>query len=117
VIVVHRPHRTDWSLPKGKVDPGEELEQTAQREVEEETGYRCALGPALGVWTYHDHKQRSKAVWYWAMEAIDGDSTVNDEVDEILWLEVDAARRRVDYETDRSVLGRFAELVAIASIP
>jgi 8-oxo-dGTP diphosphatase len=114
VVVVHRPHRGDWSLPKGKIDPGESLEQTARREVEEETGYRCTLGPALGVWTYRDHKQRPKAVWYWAMEATGGAPALNDEVDDIRWLDLDSAARRVDYDTDRAVLRRFAEWHSLA---
>ena len=43
VLVVHRPRYDDWSIPKGKRDPGETDEQCAVREVEEETGVRCAL--------------------------------------------------------------------------
>ena len=43
VLVVHRPRYDDWSLPKGKREPGETDEQCAVREVEEETGVRCSL--------------------------------------------------------------------------
>src|SRR4051812_49902900 len=43
VVVVHRPRYDDWSLPKGKLDPGEGWEQAALREVEEEVGLRCRL--------------------------------------------------------------------------
>src|SRR6202043_2639042 len=48
VAVVHRPGYDDWSFPKGKVDRGETLEETALREVEEETGLRCRLVAPLG---------------------------------------------------------------------
>src|SRR5260370_39933457 len=48
VAIVHRPGYDDWAFPKGKVDRGETLEQTALREVEEETALRCRLGPPLG---------------------------------------------------------------------
>lgn len=110
VVVVHRPHRQDWSLPKGKVDPGETVEETAQREVVEETGLTCSLDQPLGAVSYVDHKGRAKTVWYWAMTVLGGTPTLNDEVDEIAWLDVAAARARVDYETDRTVLDRFAAL-------
>jgi 8-oxo-dGTP diphosphatase len=46
VLLVHRPRYDDWSLPKGKLDDGESWEDAAVREVEEETGLRCALGPS-----------------------------------------------------------------------
>lgn len=110
VLIVHRPHREDWSLPKGKVDPGETVEETAQREVVEETGLTCGLDQPLGAVSYIDHKGRSKTVWYWAMTVLSGTPTQNDEVDEIVWLDVAEARARVDYDTDRTVLDRFAAL-------
>src|SRR5919107_5088546 len=44
VAVVHRPKYDDWSLPKGKLDPGEGFVEAALREVEEETGFRARLG-------------------------------------------------------------------------
>ena len=47
VVLVHRPRYDDWSLPKGKLEPGESWEDGALREVEEETGLRCELGEEL----------------------------------------------------------------------
>jgi 8-oxo-dGTP pyrophosphatase MutT (NUDIX family) len=107
ILVVHRPHRADWSLPKGKVDPGESLEETARREVLEETGYVCSLGTPLGTVSYRDNKGRSKTVWYWAMAVEDGDEQVNDEVDEMRWLSPADARATVSYADDREVIDRF----------
>ncbi|MCC6436388.1 MAG: NUDIX hydrolase [Acidimicrobiales bacterium] len=107
VLLVHRPHRQDWSIPKGRVDPGETIEQTARREVLEETGLDCDLGQYLGHISYWDHKERSKTVWYWAMESPSGDPVVNDEVDEFTWMDIAAAAQHVDYDNDREVLGRF----------
>ncbi len=112
VLVVHRPYRADWSLPKGKVDPGETLEQTAVREAQEETGFDVALGRPLGTVSYFDHKQRSKCVWYWVMDVVGGAETLNNEVDEMVWLDVAAASAKVDYELDREVLRRFQDAIA-----
>jgi 8-oxo-dGTP diphosphatase len=53
-VAVHRPRYDDWSLPKGKLDPGETWEQAALREVEEEVGLRCTLGAELPPVAYTD---------------------------------------------------------------
>jgi 8-oxo-dGTP pyrophosphatase MutT (NUDIX family) len=49
ILLIHRTERRDISLPKGKVDPGEVLPQTAVREIHEETGLAVSLGVPLGV--------------------------------------------------------------------
>ena len=82
---------TDWSLPKGKLDPGETWEQAALREVEEEIGFRCRLGRELPSTSYTDQKGRSKVVRYWLMEPEEGEFAPNDEVDELRWLIPSAA--------------------------
>ncbi len=61
VAVVHRPRYDDWSLPKGKLDPGEGWEEAAVREVEEETGLAGRLVEKLGDVRY---------VYTWAGERI-----------------------------------------------
>ena len=52
VLLIHRPRRDDWSLAKGKRDPGEQLPQTPVREVVEETGIRPVLGGSLRSVSY-----------------------------------------------------------------
>ena len=69
---MHRPRYDDWSVPKGKVDPGETDEEAALREVEEETGVRATLGAELESTRYRDRKGRTKQVRYWLMEPVDG---------------------------------------------
>ena len=49
LLVVHRPKYDDWAFPKGKLEAGETWEEAAVREVEEETGLRCTLGPFAGT--------------------------------------------------------------------
>ncbi len=104
VLLVHRPRYDDWSLPKGKRDPGETDEECARREVEEETGLVCRLGAELAATRYRDRHGRPKVVRYWAMEVVGGTFAPNDEVDQIAWLELDPARRRLSYPHDRPVL-------------
>ncbi len=110
VVVVHRPKYDDWSLPKGKCDPGESGEVCALREVEEETGWRCVLGPELPTVSYTDRKGRLKEVRYWVMTlAEESEFVPNDEVDEARWLTVAGACALLDYERDCQLLERFAE--------
>ena len=86
VAVVHRPRYDDWSLPKGKLDPGETFEQAALREVEEETGLRARLARELPA-VHYTVRDRPKVVRYWLMEVeSDPGFEPNDEVDELRWL-------------------------------
>jgi 8-oxo-dGTP diphosphatase len=107
VLVVHRPKYDDWSLPKGKRDPGETDEECALREVEEETGLRCELGPELASTSYVDANGRPKEVRYWVMRVIDGSFTPSEEIDELRWLSVDRARNVLTYDRDSAVLDDF----------
>ena len=111
VAVIHRPRYDDWSLPKGKVDPGETEPVTAVREVLEETGCAAHLGRRLISVSYPvDHGV--KTVRYWAARRIDGEFAPNDEADELIWLPVADAMKRVGYPHDRKVLRRFGKLPA-----
>jgi 8-oxo-dGTP diphosphatase len=109
ILVVHRPRYDDWSLPKGKCDDGESDAECALREVQEETGLTCRLGPELPSTRYHDNKGRPKTVHYWAMEPLGGDSefTPNAEIDEIRWLSAPEAVKLLSYDHDRPVVQAF----------
>jgi 8-oxo-dGTP diphosphatase len=104
VAVVHRPHRDDWSLPKGKLDAGESWEEAALREVEEEIGLRCRLGRELPHVRYQDNRGREKVVRYWLMEPVSGEFTPNDEVDDLRWLIPPAAAGLLTYPRDRELV-------------
>lgn len=105
VAVIHRPHYDDWSLAKGKLDPGESLPVTAHREIQEETGYEVRLGKLLGKVTY-PVLDRTKVVYYWTGEVIGGEFVPNDEVDEIRWVSIAEASELLSYEVDRNVLAK-----------
>jgi len=105
VCVVHRPHRSDWSLPKGKLDAGESFEEAALREVVEETGLSCRLEKELASTRYEDQKGRPKVVRYWRMSVADDPGfTPNDEVDELRWCTRDEALALLSYEHDRELI-------------
>jgi 8-oxo-dGTP pyrophosphatase MutT (NUDIX family) len=106
--LVHRPKYDDWSLPKGKPEPGEHLVQTAVREVAEETGLDIVLGRRSVRTLYRvdlpDGGSAPKEVDYWVARWTGGDFVPNDEVDEFGWLPLEAAAARCTHEHDRAVI-------------
>jgi 8-oxo-dGTP pyrophosphatase MutT (NUDIX family) len=110
VLLVHRPRYDDWSLPKGKLEPGEGAKAAAVREVQEETGLRCRADTELPETRYLDRKDRPKRVRYWVMEPTAGDFAPNDEVDEVRWVPVGEAAAHLTYAHDASVVDAFRQL-------
>jgi 8-oxo-(d)GTP phosphatase len=106
---VHRPHYDDWTLPKGKVEPGESELAAAIREVGEELGASVAVSRRVGRARYQ-HDGVKKTVVYWALRYVDGDFVPNDEVDDVVWLPPAKARAMLSYDVDRPVLKDFATL-------
>ena len=104
LLLVHRPKYDDWTFPKGKCEPGESDEACAVREVEEETGLRCELGAELPSTHYTDSRDRPKRVRWWRMEAVAGEFTPTDEVDEIRWLTREDAAALLSYARDQALL-------------
>lgn len=110
VLLVHRPSYDDWSFPKGKLDAGETVEETALREVREETGLGCRIIRDLAVIRYRSRTRtkgrlRPKAVHYFLMERVSGDIQVpGDEVDRAEWFDFDEATRKLSYEQDKEML-------------
>ena len=105
VVLVHRPRYDDWTHPKGKLHPGNPSKTRRVREVLEETGWRCALGPELPHVTYTDAAGRPKRVRFWVMFPEQDDAFASgDEVDEIRWLPADEAARLLSYPRDVETL-------------
>lgn len=116
VLVIHRTAYADVTLPKGKVDPGETLAETAVREILEETGIQVALGVPVGVSRYRLPKGREKIVHYWASEATDdairrSQFVPNREIAAIEWLSTKKALKRLSYPVDAEILENFVRLV------
>jgi 8-oxo-dGTP diphosphatase len=106
VLIVHRPRYDDWTLPKGKLAPGESWEQGALREVEEETGLRCELGEEVGRTRYVDGRGRDKEARYFRMTARDEPQPRN-EVDELRWVPLEEAGALLSYGRDAELLRRL----------
>lgn len=121
LLLVHRSDYADVSIPKGKVDAGETPPQAAVREIAEETGLTVALGAPLGVSEYTMPSGREKIVHYWSAEVSEiaiAESTflANREIAAVEWVALAAARERLSYDLDRTVLDRFAQRVQAGTI-
>ncbi|MFZ4894688.1 NUDIX hydrolase [Plantibacter sp. Mn2098] len=116
ILVIHRTVYGDVTIPKGKVDPGESLPQTAVREIKEETGLSVFLGAPLGVSTYPLSSGREKIVHYWSAEVTEQavrESTFipNGEVAALEWVSIKRARTHLSYERDVEIVDAFAALL------
>ncbi|MCL1898276.1 MAG: NUDIX hydrolase [Micrococcales bacterium] len=116
VLLVHRPRYNDWSWPKGKLEPGENVLTCVTREVMEETGRQVIVGRPLPPVTYPLKSGRLKQVRYWAARLVTDDAvsavlarspvTICSprEVDRTAWLSAEQAMRRLTQPGDRMPL-------------
>lgn len=111
VAIVHRPKYGDWSLPKGKLDPGEVEVVGAVREIAEETGFSAVPGRSLGVSRYRvlNHgRDVEKTVQWWAMRCGAGEFVPSAEVDQLRWVAPASALARVSAGYDCAPLRAFS---------
>lgn len=111
VAVVHRPRYDDWTLPKGKQDPGEAIEDTATREVGEETGFAARVIGHAATNRYRVEGGDKQVEYFWMRPYRFDGFIPNEEVDQVLWLPIDAARAALTYQFDRRMLnnGKLAD--------
>ena len=115
VALVHREVYKDWGFPKGKLDPGEQLPETAVREVLEESGFKVRLGRKLGVINYQVGEGLDKEVHYWASrvteKAIAKQKFVpNKEIAKVEWIAAKEALTLLSYEHDQNLLQQLIQL-------
>lgn len=107
-----------WVLPKGTPDGAERLEETAMREVREETGLDVRIVRPLGTieyWFAMARERIHKTVHFFLMEALGGDTGRHDhEYDEVRWVPVDQAREMLTFDTYREMLERALAAEAAA---
>jgi 8-oxo-(d)GTP phosphatase len=114
VLLVHRPKYDDWSLPKGKREPGEHVLLTAVREILEETSVRPVLGPQLRTAEYLA-QGRPKQVDYWAA-CPTGQAVPSHEIDAVSWLPLPQALDRLSYPHDADVIESLQARVTVPLI-
>jgi len=116
MVIVPRGRRRVLSLPKGGRDPGETPQQTAAREVREETGISATVRDLLGQVDYgyrRGGRQVAKTVHYYLCEFESGDTADHDhEVDDARWMPLAEARRRLSYPGERAMIERALSILA-----
>ena len=115
VVVTGRDSDHTWVLPKGTPDAGETIEQSALREVREETGLDVEILAPLGqieYWFAVPGERVHKAVHFFLMRATGGDVSRHDhEYDEVRWVSANEARQLLSFRTYQEVLDRALERV------
>ena len=119
-LVAHRSARgsLQWTLPKGAQEPGESVEQTALREVREETGLEAELVGPLDTIDYWfvwapERTRYHKFVHYFLMRFVGGDFSQHDhEMEDAAWFEPAEARRRMSFANERKLLDLIPDVLA-----
>ena len=116
VVIVPRGRRRVLGLPKGGMNDGETPEQTAAREVREETGVVANVLEPLGDvrYTYRRGGRRvRKTVHFFLCMFEDGDTADHDhEVDDVRWMSLQQARRRLSYPGERRMIEQALSVLA-----
>ncbi|OQX52790.1 MAG: hypothetical protein B5M53_07775 [Candidatus Cloacimonas sp. 4484_209] len=98
-----------WTFPKGIIEKGEKAEDTALREVREETGYEVKIIKLLDKVEYFFRKEGElvkKSVKWFLMEPIRKIADPDWEVSEVKWLDTIEALERLSYESDKELIAR-----------
>lgn len=106
----NRAGRIEWCLPKGHVEPGETLEQTAEREVAEETGIIGRVLVTLGTvdyWFSTPENRIHKMVHHYLLEATGGELTVEGDPDQeaidAAWFPLDSVHEQLTFPNERRI--------------
>jgi 8-oxo-dGTP diphosphatase len=118
IVLVHRPRYNDWSLPKGKLDPGEHELTAAVREVFEETsveGVPQLRLPSIRYLTGEPGVE--KTVDFWSMRAAAwAPRAADDEIEEARWVPAADAQGLLSYAHDRGVVRAFLDAPPVTAV-
>lgn len=110
-----RRGRLLWSLPKGHIEQGESAEETAMREVREETGIRGAVLASLGsieYWFVTEGRRVHKTVHHYLMRALGGELSDSDiEVTEVAWVPLSELESKLAYADERKLAELAGQLI------
>ena len=110
LIVIRRRRHEDWTLPKGKVKPGESWLQCALREVREETGFDVEVESHAG-WVCYDTGDITKVVRFWNMKPVDESRfESSEEVLSVHWLTPVEALKRLTHEGERALVAQASRI-------
>ncbi len=108
VVLCFRESEGLWALPKGTPEPNETREETARREVREETGLEVESGPSVAETRYsfvRDGYLYEKVVYFYLMSAIGGDTRLHDkEFDLVEWVPVDQAIEQLTFKNESRIV-------------
>lgn len=111
-----RQGRLLWSLPKGHIEDGETTEETAMREVKEETGISAQVLRPLGTidyWFVAERRRVHKTVHHFLLEATGGELSDEDvEVTEVAWVPVGELEDKLAYADERKLVRKARQLFA-----
>ena len=112
---IDRRGRMLWSLPKGHIEMGETAEQTAMREVAEETGIRGDVLASLGsidYWFVTEGRRVHKTVHHYLLRFLGGELSDHDlEVSEVAWVPLEELPSRLAYADERRLAEVAGELI------
>lgn len=115
VVLCGRDSDGVWGLPKGTPAEGESLEETALREVSEETGLQVRIVDKIGViqyWFSRDGVRYHKWVHHYLMEATGGDTANHDvEYDRVEWMPVEAALKTLTFGNEAQIVAKARSMV------
>jgi 8-oxo-dGTP pyrophosphatase MutT (NUDIX family) len=115
VVICGRTSDGVWGLPKGTPDPGETIEQTAVREVSEETGLQVEIVDKIGVveyWFAREGVRYHKWVHHFLMRSTGGDTSQHDlEYDKVEWRKIDDALRTLTFRNEANMVDKAGEMI------
>src|SRR5436190_8768934 len=122
ILVCQHSQHHGWVFPKGfigdKID-GESKEDTAIREVEEETGVKAKIIEpieSITYWYVMDGEKRKKTVYYYIMECVSEDITKHDwEMENVEWLPIEQVTERLTYDSDKKVWESVASRLSLVA--
>lgn len=111
-LIMHKNLKGEevWSIPKGLIEKGEEVERAAFREVKEETGLIGEVKEKLGeieYWYYsrEDNARIHKKVYLFLLAYLEGSLENHDEeVEDVRWIQLDDAESKLSFESEKRIL-------------
>lgn len=117
VCLIAKREMRVWALPRGRVEPGETPEQTAIREVREETGFTASVQEKVDEINFHfysrsDDRLIHRVVHFYLMPCVSGElGPLDKEVDTAQWYPIDQAVRTLKYENEKEILRKARRIL------